>query len=249
MAALSIGMVVLFGWLTAFVEAYPLKSSQSVAATNAPVFEKDILPIFQTNCLRCHDSKAKSSGLDLSSVKAVLTGSSQGPVVVPKDPDASRLYDMVHDGKMPLDRKTKVSAAELETIRRYDLPIKVFVLNNQGYASIRTSQARYFQRLVGSDPASGMTLPDTLVVANAYGIPGMRIAGGDDVRTKVREALASRGPLVVDVMLPPEEPRQPSVVSAPGRDGSMVSKPLEDLWPFLDREEFRRNMIVPPIEE
>ena len=67
---------------------------------------------------------------------------------------------------------------ELETIRRYDLPIKVFVLNNQGYASIRTSQARYFQRLVGSDPSSGMTLPDTLVVAHAYGIPGMRISGG-----------------------------------------------------------------------
>jgi acetolactate synthase-1/2/3 large subunit len=138
---------------------------------------------------------------------------------------------------------------ELETIRRHHLPIKVFVLNNQGYASIRTSQARYFQRLVGSDPASGMTLPDTLAVAGAYGIRGMRIAGGDDVRAKVREALTASGPLVVDVMLPPEEPRQPSVVSAPRADGAMVSKPLEDLWPFLDRDEFRRNMIVPPIEE
>jgi len=138
---------------------------------------------------------------------------------------------------------------ELETIRRHRLPIKIFVLNNQGYASIRTSQARYFQRLVGSDPASGMTLPDALAVAGAYGIPGMRIAGGDDVRSKVREALAADGPLVVDVMLPPEEPRQPSIVSAPRADGTMVSKPLEDLWPFLDREEFRRNMIVPPIEE
>jgi acetolactate synthase-1/2/3 large subunit len=138
---------------------------------------------------------------------------------------------------------------ELETIRRHHLPIKVFVLNNQGYASIRTSQVRYFQRLVGSDAASGMTLPDTVAVARAYGIPGMRIAGGDDVRAKVREALAASGPLVVDVMLPPEEPRQPSVVSAPRADGAMVSKPLEDLWPFLDRDEFRRNMIVPPIEE
>jgi len=138
---------------------------------------------------------------------------------------------------------------ELETIRRHQLPIKIFVLNNQGYASIRTSQARYFQRLVGSDPASGMTLPDTLAVASAYGIPGMRIAGGDDVRAKVRAALSGAGPLVVDVMLPPEEPRQPSVVSAPRADGTMVSKPLEDLWPFLDRDEFRRNMIVPPVEE
>jgi acetolactate synthase-1/2/3 large subunit len=138
---------------------------------------------------------------------------------------------------------------ELETIHRHDLPVKIFVLNNQGYASIRTSQYRYFQRFVGSDPSSGMTLPDTLAVAGAYGIRGTRINGGDDVRAKVREVLASPGPQVIDVMLPPEEPRQPSVVSVARPDGSMASKPLEDLWPFLDRIEFRRNMIVPPIEE
>jgi acetolactate synthase-1/2/3 large subunit len=133
-----------------------------------------------------------------------------------------------------------------ETIRRYDLPIKVFVLNNQGYTSIRTSQARYFPS-GGGDPSSGLTLPDTL----AWRMPTDSRRRALEVTTCARgaEALASKGPLVVDVMLPPEEPRQPSVVSAPRRDGSMVSKPLEDLWPFLDREEFRQNMIVPPIEE
>jgi acetolactate synthase-1/2/3 large subunit len=138
---------------------------------------------------------------------------------------------------------------ELETIRRDDLPIKIFVLNNAGYASIRTSQTRYFQRLVGSDPQSGMTLPDTLAVATAYGLPVMRITGDDDVAARVREALDCPGPVVVDVMVSPEETRQPSVVSVARPDGSMVSKPLEDLWPFLDRDEFRRNMIVAPIDE
>lgn len=138
---------------------------------------------------------------------------------------------------------------ELETVRRLGLPIKIFVLSNEGYASIRTSQQRYFQRLVGADATSGMTLPSTLAVAGAYGLRGTRIGGGDDLRAGIRHALAEPGPIVCEVLTPPDEPRQPSIVSAPRADGSMVSKPLEDLWPFLDREEFRANMIVPPLAE
>jgi acetolactate synthase I/II/III large subunit len=138
---------------------------------------------------------------------------------------------------------------ELETIRRSNLAVTIFVLNNQGYSSIRTSQQRYFKRLVGSDPSSGMTLPDTLAVAEAYGVEGFRLSGGDDVRAGIRRALSFGRPVVVDVMVPPEETRQPSVVSTAKPDGSMSSKPLEDLWPFLSREEFLRNMIVSPVED
>ncbi len=138
---------------------------------------------------------------------------------------------------------------ELETVARLKLPIKFFILDNAGYASIRTSQNRYFGRTVGADPASGMTLPDIGRVANAFGIQTARIAGGDDLRARILEVLAMDGPVVCCVMTPPDEPRQPSVVSIQRADGSMVSKPLEDLWPFLDREEFKANMIVAPIEE
>ncbi len=94
-----------------------------------------------------------------------------------------------------------------------------------------------------------MTLPDTLKVANAYGLQALRILGRDDLRARIREVLAFNGPIVADVMVPDHEPRQPAVVSVTRADGSMGSKPLEDLWPFLDRDEFRRNMIVPPIED
>ena len=138
---------------------------------------------------------------------------------------------------------------ELETVLRLDLPIKFFVLCNEGYASIRTSQNRYFHRLVGADSSSGMTLPDLTKVASAFGLPTARLDGGDDLRQKIRRILAEKGPLVCEVASPADETRAPSLVSTQRPDGSMVSKPLEDLWPFLDREEFRRNMIVEPLEE
>jgi acetolactate synthase-1/2/3 large subunit len=138
---------------------------------------------------------------------------------------------------------------ELETVSRLDLPIKFFVLCNEGYSSIRTSQNRYFHRLVGADSSSGMTLPDLTKVASAFGLPTARISGGADLRRQIRHILAVKGPLVCEVASPADETRAPSLISTQRPDGSMVSKPLEDLWPFLDREEFRRNMIVEPLEE
>jgi hypothetical protein len=82
-----------------------------------PDFKTDILPVFERNCLRCHDKPVKKGGLDLSSIEGALAGGDSGPVVVPKKPAASNLYDTVENGEMPLDRKTQVTAAELETIR------------------------------------------------------------------------------------------------------------------------------------
>jgi len=139
---------------------------------------------------------------------------------------------------------------ELETVARLNLPIKFFVINNNGYASIRISQAGYFQgRLCGADPTSGVTLPDLLKISEAYGIRAVRLADQNDLRARVAALLNEPGPLVVDVMVPPDEVRAPRVISVPRPDGSMVSKPLEDLWPFLPRDEFLSNMIVPVISE
>jgi acetolactate synthase I/II/III large subunit len=139
---------------------------------------------------------------------------------------------------------------ELETVARLKLPIKFFVINNNGYASIRISQAGYFQgRLCGADPTSGVTLPDLLKISEAYGIRAVRLADQNDLRPRVAALLNEPGPLVVDVMVPPDEVRAPRVISVPRPDGSMVSKPLEDLWPFLPRDEFLSNMIVPVISE
>lgn len=147
------------------------------------------------------------------------------------------------------DGGLQLNIQELETARRLHLPIKLFVLNNDGYASIRTSQSRYFGRLAGADATSGVTLPDLRGVVEAYGLPYARIDTDRGLVDRVRELLDAPGPIVVEVMTPREEPRAPSLSSMRRADGSMVSKPLEDLWPFLPREEFLSNMIVPPVEE
>jgi acetolactate synthase-1/2/3 large subunit len=143
----------------------------------------------------------------------------------------------------------QLNIQELETIARLQLPIKIFVLNNGGYASIRTSQARYFGRLAGADASSGVTLPDIKRVAEAYGVASTAIVNQVDLVSNVRRVLQMPGPVVCEVLSPPEEPRAPSLSSMRRPDGSMVSRPLEDLWPFLDRDEFRANMIVPPLDE
>ncbi|MFA6054906.1 MAG: thiamine pyrophosphate-dependent enzyme [Thermodesulfovibrionales bacterium] len=143
----------------------------------------------------------------------------------------------------------QLNIQELETVRRLNLPIKFFVMNNHGYASIRASQLNYFGRLTGADPTSGLTLPDTVKIAEAYGLNSARISDPKNLRQQIREVLKVSGPVVCDVTVIPDEPRAPRVSSMQRPDGSMVSKPLEDMWPFLDREEFLSNMIIPPISE
>jgi len=147
------------------------------------------------------------------------------------------------------DGGLQLNIQELETARRLALPIKLFVMNNDGYASIRTSQSRYFGRLAGADRTSGVTLPPLRGVVEAFGLPYARIDTDRGLTARVRELLDAPGPVVVEVMMPREEPRAPSLSSMRKPDGSMVSKPLEDLWPFLPREEFLSNMVIPPVEE
>ena len=139
---------------------------------------------------------------------------------------------------------------ELETVSRLNLPIKFFVLNNTGYGSIRATQRNYFQgRYVGSSRQSGLTLPSITKIAESYGIWNCTLENMNRLREKVEEILGRQGPVVCEVMVSPDAGTMPKLSSAQKPDGSMVSRPLEDLWPFLDREEFRANMIVPVLED
>ena len=147
------------------------------------------------------------------------------------------------------DGSLQLNSQELATIARLQLPVKLFVLNNDGYSSIRTSQTRYFGMTVGCDPESGLELPDTVALANAYGLPTATIDGQQDLETQLRALLEIGGPIVCDVKVPRDEIRAPSLASSRRSDGSMVSRPLEDLWPFLDRDELRENMLVPLVAE
>jgi acetolactate synthase-1/2/3 large subunit len=143
----------------------------------------------------------------------------------------------------------QLNIQELATVASHALPIKFFVVNNRGYASIRSSQQNYFNLLVAADESSGLRLPNVRKVAEAYGLPTAYIEHPSHLRDRIRDVLTSDGPVVCEVRAPADEARMPRVSSSQRPDGSMVSKPLEDMWPFLDREEFRSNMIVPALEE
>jgi acetolactate synthase-1/2/3 large subunit len=136
---------------------------------------------------------------------------------------------------------------ELETIRRMALPVKLFVINNSGYASIRQSQRHHFGRVAGADTSSAFSLPDILRVASAYGVRTCQITDERSAASIIGDVLASDGPAVCEVIVAPDEERRPRVQSMVMPDGSVVSKPLEDMWPYLDRDEFLENMIVPPL--
>jgi acetolactate synthase I/II/III large subunit len=147
------------------------------------------------------------------------------------------------------DGGIQMNIQELQTVARLQLPIKFFILNNNGFSSIRTSQQSWFAgRLVAADPSSNMTLPDVLEVAKAYGVATARIHDQSNLREDLRRVLQMPGPVVCDVISRPDEARTPRVSSSARADGTMVSKPLEDMFPFLEREEFLSNMLIPPLE-
>jgi len=155
-----------------------------------------------------------------------------------------RTVSIIGDGGLQLNIQ------ELEVIARLRLPIKLFVLNNNGYVSIRNMQKSHFKgHLVGCDPTSGLTFPDIRRVASAYMLQNARILNHTGIKERVREALETEGPFICEVMVDPALQTAPRLSSEVRPDGSIISKPLEDLWPFLDREEFKANMIIQPIAE
>ena len=139
----------------------------------------------------------------------------------------------------------QMNIQELETLSRLDLPVKVFVINNGGYASIRAAQNNYFGRKVGADKSSGISFPKTSNIAKAYGIRTKIISDPTSLENEITEVLNSPGPVVCEVIVRSDEPREPRLASFQKPDGSMESRPLEDLYPFLEREEFKNNMIIP----
>jgi len=99
---------------------------------------------------------------------------------------------------------------ELETIKRLNLPIKFFILNNKGYGSIQATQKNYFDGfLVGSNEKSGMTLPNITRVAQAFGLKIATIDSQQDITKRIREILQAEGPLVCEVMISPNQTTAP----------------------------------------
>ena len=135
---------------------------------------------------------------------------------------------------------------ELETIRRLNLPIKLFVLCNHGYGAIQATQTNLFARhFVDCNETSGLTLPSIAKVANAFGLKTISVYNNSELDIKVKEALDYNGPVIVEVFTPITLTAQPKQVSYKRKDGQMESMPLEYMNPPLSGEEMRENMLIP----
>lgn len=148
------------------------------------------------------------------------------------------------------DGSLQLNIQEFQTIVHHNLPVKTFVWNNGGYLSIRNTQTKFFgSRLIGTDNTSGVSLPNLEKIAHAYGIAYVKISGSEQVEENIQKVLSLKEPVICEVMCLPDQEIVPTVSSVKKEDGTMVSRPLEDMYPFLEREEFYKEMIVAPLEE
>lgn len=144
----------------------------------------------------------------------------------------------------------QMNLQELQTIVQNKLPIKLFIWNNNGYLSIRTTQKKFFEgRIMGTEEATGISFPEAEKIAFAYGIPFFLATEVDELDKILEQVFAIPGPVLCEIICPEDQEVIPTVSSAKRADGTMVSKPIEDMYPFLDRDEFAQQMIIKPIDE
>lgn len=151
------------------------------------------------------------------------------------------------------DGSIQMNLQELQTIVSHQLPIKIFVINNGGYHSIRQTQTNLFrgEPLVGIGIDSGMggvqdlSFPDMEKIAHAYGFPFIRAHHNEELHDAVAETLATDGPAICEIMVTLTQQFLPKSAAKRLPDGSIISPPLEDLAPYLPDEEMDRIMLVP----
>ncbi len=148
------------------------------------------------------------------------------------------------------DGSIQMNISELQTIVYHKLPIKIFIYNNDGYVSIRLTQNTFFNRkYVATDYATGVSCPDFIKIAKAYGIKSEKIENNTQLNGKIKTVLAYKGPVLCEIMVSPNQEFHPKAASQQLPDGSFVSQPLENMYPFLSRAELKENMLIPLLDE
>ena len=148
------------------------------------------------------------------------------------------------------DGSLMMNIQELATMACNKLPIKLIIFNNQGYVSIKQTQDGFFNsNYIGCNLDSGLSFPDFEKLSQAFGLKTMSITSNDEIDEKITYLLATNEPIVCNVKLNTDYTFKPKTSSEKKSDGRMISKPLEDLFPFLPRKEFLENMIIKPLEE
>lgn len=148
------------------------------------------------------------------------------------------------------DGSIMMNLQELQTIVGNRLPIKIFILNNSGYVSIFQTHRNFFGGVeVGGGPKSGVTFPDFGRLSDAFGLPYRRCANHQEMAQAIADTMAVDGPSVCEIMLDENLSFAPKLGAKQWPDGRITSPALEDLSPFLSREELRENMLIDLIED
>jgi len=155
-----------------------------------------------------------------------------------------KVYCIAGDGSM------QMNIQELQTIIHNKMNITIFLFSNDGYHSIRQTQKAFFGKpLVGVHPSSGISFPDAGKISRAYGLKYACIGNNASVDHVLNKVLKMKGPVLCEVVLNPEQNFEPKLASKNLGNGKMFTPPLEDMFPFLNRETFKKCMIIKPIEE
>jgi acetolactate synthase-1/2/3 large subunit len=142
------------------------------------------------------------------------------------------------------DGGLQMNIQELQTLVHNRLPIKLFIFNNDGYSSMRETQDAYFKGRTGADISSGVSIPDIIRIAEAYGLKTKKIRDQTRLREDINEVLNCSGPVVCDVNISAIPKVMPKQGAFDRPDGKTVPRPIEDMAPYLDREELEREMII-----
>jgi len=149
------------------------------------------------------------------------------------------------------DGSFQFNIQELQTIVHYNLPIKLFIWNNNGYLSIQTTQRKFFDgRIFGADNNSGISFPNTEKIANAYGIKYFLAKNVDELDQILQDTMNYlAGPVICEIICPERQEIIPTTASIRKDDGTMISMPLENMYPFLNRKDFEDEMINKPVQD
>ena len=138
---------------------------------------------------------------------------------------------------------------ELETIREHKIPLKLIVINNNVYSIIRRRQKELFRnRTIGTDPGNGVTVPSFKKIANLFDFAYIHIENIGGLNDGLESLLKSDGPILCEIM-GKEDQEYVEISHVKNKSGKFVRRPLEDQWPFLDREDFISEMIIDPIDQ
>ncbi len=142
------------------------------------------------------------------------------------------------------DGSIMMNIQELQTIKYNKLPIKIFVINNNGYSSIRQTQRNFFNgKMTGSGIDSGVSIPNFIKIGKAFGLKTKRIKNPKTMEVEIKKVLKMKEPVLCEVMVEKEYAFLPKLSAKKLPDGTMISPTIEDMYPFLDRKEFEENMI------